>query len=262
MPQDPRTPPSTTPPGWLIALESCPSTNTWALEHLEALAHGACVWTTRQTAGRGQHGRTWLAPAGVLTASFALELATAVPATRLALAAGLAIAHAVEDLAPGAPLTLKWPNDCLLAGRKLAGVLCERAHAAPGRVVVGIGLNLDPRWAEPPPGLAPASVAEVAPAPDMPAMLAALRRYLLEACGLLAAGGWPRLLPALRARDHLRARALVVQDAGGRHVGTGAGLDDEGRLLIDGPAGRRALASGSVIEIGAVVPGAPAAADR
>ncbi len=258
MPEDPSTSPSTAPAGWLIALESCPSTNTWALEHLEALAHGACVWTISQTAGRGQHGRTWLAPPGVLTASFALDLDTAVPATRLALAAGLAIAHAVEDLAPGAALSLKWPNDCLLGGRKLAGVLCERAHAAPGRVVVGIGLNLDPRWVEPPPGLAPASVAEIVTPPTMPVMLSALRRYLLEACGLLAAGGWPRLLPALRARDHLRGRALVVQDAGGRHAGTGAGLDDEGRLLIDSPTGLRALASGSVVGIGDLVPGAPA----
>jgi BirA family biotin operon repressor/biotin-[acetyl-CoA-carboxylase] ligase len=125
-------------------------------------------------------------------------------------------------------------------------------------VVVGIGLNLDPRWVEPPPGLAPASVAEVVTPPDMPTMLGALRRYLLEACGLLTAGGWPRLLPALRARDHLRGRALVVQDASGRHTGTGAGLDDEGRLLIDGPAGRRALTSGSVVDIGAAVRGARA----
>ncbi len=92
-------------------------------------------------------------------------------------------------------------------------------------------------------------------------MLGALRRYLLEACGLLTAGGWPRLLPALRARDHLRGRALVVQDASGRHTGTGAGLDEEGRLLIAGPTDRRALASGSVIDIGALVPEAPAGVD-
>ena len=101
---------------WLIELETCPSTSTWALEHCAALAHGACVWTQRQTAGRGRGGSSWKAPAGVLTASFVLHLKTATP--QLSLAAGLAVCHAIEDLCPGMHVGLKWPNDLWLVKDK------------------------------------------------------------------------------------------------------------------------------------------------
>ena len=255
-------------PSWLIDLPTCPSTSTWALEQLDALAHGACVWTTRQTAGRGQNGATWYAPPGVLTASFVLEVPSSVPVTQLALCAGLAVAHAVEDLAPktsiapAAPVArveLKWPNDCLLGGRKLAGVLCERPTGGGGRaVVVGIGLNLDPHWEQTPAALplaadarlAPASMAELGPVPSMSEMLAALRRYLLEATGLLAAGGWRQLLPHLRERDGLMGRTVTVRAAGVEVTGQAEGIDDDGRLLLATTEGRRSFVSAHVLRVG------------
>jgi BirA family biotin operon repressor/biotin-[acetyl-CoA-carboxylase] ligase len=231
-------------PGWLIALATCPSTNTWALDHLSDLADGACVWTEQQTAGRGRGARRWLAPAGVLTASFVVSVPAQVPVTYVSLCAGLVIAHAVEDHAPGAVVQVKWPNDCYLNGRKLAGVLCERpagAGAGAERVVVGIGLNLDPRWDQSPETLlfatdraqAPASVAEVSASPPKPiAMLTALRRYLLESTGLLAAGGWKHLLPQLRQRDFLSGRTVRIDSANTRLQGVADGIDDAGRLLV------------------------------
>ena len=250
-------------PAWLIELPTCPSTNDWALAHLDALAHGACVWTRRQTAGRGRGGARWQAPAGVLTASFVLDLADALDATRLSLAAGLAVCHAVEDLAPGIAVRLKWPNDCLIAGRKLAGILCERSRrAAREAVVVGIGLNLDPHWDQDPASLAlavgacpPIGLAEALdgkPAPTMPALLVALRRYLIEGSGVLAAGGWATLLPALSQRDWLRDRSVTLEAAGERVQGVGAGIDGEGGLLIDGAAQRRRFASAHVVAVGEV----------
>lgn len=244
---------------WLIAVPSCPSTSSWALERIEALAHGACVWTERQTAGRGQNGSAWHSPPGVLTASFVLELpATVVPA-QLALCTGLAVAHAVEDLAPRARIMLKWPNDCVLDGRKLSGVLCERpmgARSYPARtpVVVGIGLNLDPQWDQQPAALplaaalAPASIAEVQSPPEPVTMLGALRRYLLEATGLLAVGGWAQLLPHLRARDWLAGRRLELQSAERRLSGLSEGLDENGCLLLrTADQQLHAISSGSVL---------------
>lgn len=229
-------------PGWLIELATCASTNTWALDHLRELSDGACVWTEHQTAGRGRGAHRWLAPAGVLTASFVVPVPAQVPVTYLSLCAGLVIAHAVEDLAPRAQVQVKWPNDCYLQGRKLAGVLCERpASGDADRVVVGVGLNLDPRWEQSPETLlfvtdraqAPASVAEVCdPAPGPIAMLTALRRYLLESTGLLAAGGWKHLLPQLRSRDWLNGQRVRVDTAGERMNGVAAGIDDTGRLLV------------------------------
>ena len=253
-------------PGWVIQLPTCSSTNTWTLDRLDALAHGACVWTTRQTHGRGRGGAAWYAPPGVLTASFVLDLGATderqVAPTRLSLAAGLAVAHAVEDVAPAArvaKVAIKWPNDCYLCDRKLAGLLCETRTRADGSlaVVVGVGLNLAPRWEMDAAALplatgkaAPIGLDEVGVVPTMPAMLVALRRYLLEACGLLAAGGWERLLPPLRARDWLAGRQVTVQTGAGVVSGIARGLDDQGALRVDAGGRTIAIASGTIAEIG------------
>jgi BirA family biotin operon repressor/biotin-[acetyl-CoA-carboxylase] ligase len=248
---------------WLIELASCPSTNTWALEHHAALAHGACVWTQQQTAGRGRGGSSWQAPTGVLTASFVLHLKTATP--QLSLAAGLAVCHAVEDLCPGLRVRLKWPNDCLLLGAdgspgKLAGILCERPHEAAGSkacVVVGIGLNLDPQWTADRDALLlaigrscpPTSLAEHgATVPPMLAVLDGLRRYLLEAAGLLAADQWLRIVESWRERDVLRGRELTIAIGNEQLRGLGSGIDDQGRLCLQRADGPVALTSGSVTQ--------------
>jgi BirA family biotin operon repressor/biotin-[acetyl-CoA-carboxylase] ligase len=248
-------------PAWLIQLATCESTNTWALEHFAALAHGACIWTEQQTAGRGRGTNRWLSPPGVLTASFVLGLPEHVPAAQLSLCVGLAVAHAVEDHAPAARVQVKWPNDCYLMGRKLAGILCERPAPGGGAsgVVVGIGLNLDPRWEQSPATLpfataatqSPASMAEVCAPPPPMVMLTALRRYLLEATGLLAAGGWAQLVPHLQVRDWLAGKSLTVESAGERLAGTGDGIDDHGRLVVRSEAGHtRALSSATVLSVG------------
>lgn len=213
---------------WLIELESCPSTNTWALDNLTRLRHGDAVWTRRQTAGRGREGRSWRAPPGTLTVSVVLDTAQADPRA-VALAAGLACIHAIADAAPGldGELALKWPNDVLLGHRKVAGILCE---GVAGRLVVGIGLN---RAADLPPELAAATSLHLhAPPPDELELLAGIRTYLLEAVGLLAARGLPALLPQLRARDVLLGRSLAIATRTGELHGTGGGIDAEGRLLL------------------------------
>lgn len=217
---------------WLTILECCPSTNTWALDHLDRLAHGDVVSTARQLAGRGRDGRTWVAPPGTMTFSVVLEPG-AVDARSISLAAGLACIHAVADAMPtlDVRLAVKWPNDVLLHDRKLAGILCE---ASSGRLVVGIGLN---RSAVLPEGLVATSLHLHGTAPAEAELLAAIRGYLLEAVGLCGLRGLEPLLPQLRARDALLGRSVTVEARSGRIEGTGGGIDASGRLLVIVPGG-------------------------
>ncbi len=234
---------------WLIELPSCDSTNAWALSHLQALRHGACIYTTKQTAGRGRDGKTWQSPPGVLTASFVLSLHDQVPVTHLALAAGLALAHVVDDLGASASVQIKWPNDCYMNGLKLAGILCERPASTCGHVVVGIGCNISVNLSE---------LMQCTPTPTRLAdyvdklptdfdILQGIRRYLLEATGLLAAGGWKHVLEQMQNRDYLFGKSLTVQAGSTTTAGIGAGIDEQGRLLVKAEQGNvQALFSGHV----------------
>jgi BirA family biotin operon repressor/biotin-[acetyl-CoA-carboxylase] ligase len=228
-------------PAWLRRVAVCASTNDRLRDELESFGHGDCLWTENQTAGRGQHGRRWLSPPGVLTASFLLRLPPDDGAGLASLAAGLAVARAIESLAPGLRILLKWPNDCYCHDRKLAGVLCEARQRGPDRwCIAGIGLNLAPRWrgdaaeAEiladlpmPPIGLAEASGATPTPI----AMLQALHRELLAGWTDLAGPGTAGLLAAIRERDWLRGRkvAVIEPDAGS---GVADGITRDGHLRL------------------------------
>ncbi len=123
-------------PHWLHQLETCPSTNRWAMEHLHFLNHGDAAFTRRQTDGRGQYGRSWQSPQGVLTATFVLQNFPMARVHLLSLVAGLAVIDTLETLMPdlhGIP-KLKWTNDILIRGRKVSGILCETRSLTPGPV--------------------------------------------------------------------------------------------------------------------------------
>lgn len=97
----------------------------------------------RQTGGRGRQGREWHSPAGNLHASTLVRLAAGDPAApTLALVASVALHEVISSYAPGHRITIKWPNDLLVDGAKLSGILLERADDA---VVIGIGVNLAAR---------------------------------------------------------------------------------------------------------------------
>ena len=254
---------------WLIRLPVCDSSNTWALAHLDTLDHGDVVWALEQRGGRGQHGRHWLSPPGCLCLSCVLDLPPHPANQRLALIAGLAVALSVEDALPAIQVALKWPNDCLVNGAKLAGILCEgRCSGTRHRIVVGIGLNRAPDWAAA--GIDPDTVgqavigldslgAEPPPALDL---IDSLHHYLLEGAGLIATGRWDQLLPALRQRDHLIGRRLRLDGGSGSQAplhGHGAGIDDDGRLILrDDHGAEHPISSASVTILDPVVPqGAP-----
>jgi BirA family transcriptional regulator, biotin operon repressor / biotin---[acetyl-CoA-carboxylase] ligase len=249
-------------PDWLHWVETCDSTNTWAIARPDDLQHGDVVFTRHQTAGRGQHGRSWYAPPGVLTASFVLDRLPVWHLPGLSLAAGLATIYAVEDLLPKLQdkLRLKWPNDVWLGGRKLAGVLCEAVsnHKGGSRVVVGIGLNrcADFSQIDPENNLGNAiSLHQVSDGiPGDLVFLEHLRHYLLQASSILSHKhsrsefrGLLALLPELRRRDALLGRHITIELPDGQFSGEAAGLDDCGHLLLRLPSDQlHAFASGHV----------------
>jgi BirA family biotin operon repressor/biotin-[acetyl-CoA-carboxylase] ligase len=213
-----------------LHLRATGSTNDRARElAARGAAHGTLVTAGEQTAGRGRQGRVWTAPPGrALLASLVLRDAGEL----LSLAAGVAVAEVA-----GPAARIKWPNDVLVDGRKVAGILVE-GRPQEGWAVLGIGVNVAVAPEDFPVELRdragtlgrPASELE----PFLAALLGALERWL----------GAPRtdVLAAVRARDALRDQP--VRWTGGN--GTGAGIDDAGRLLVATAEGVVALDAGEV----------------
>ncbi|HTX10987.1 MAG TPA: biotin--[acetyl-CoA-carboxylase] ligase [Solirubrobacteraceae bacterium] len=191
--------------------------------------HGTVVTAAEQSAGRGRQGRAWsAAPGRALLCSVVIRD----PVALLPLAAGVAVAEVV-----GPPARLKWPNDVLLEGRKVAGILVE-GRPQEGWAVVGIGLNVALRASDFPVELREtAGTLGLAPADVEPVLEVVLRR-LEEWIWLDPAS----LVEAVRDRDALLGRP--VRWAEGR--GVGAGIDAGGRLLVATDGGTVALDAGEV----------------
>ena len=212
-------------------LRETDSTNARARELAVAGApHGTLVTAGVQTAGRGRQGRSWSAPAG---RALLLSLVIRAPDPLLPLRAGLAVA----DLA-GSEAAVKWPNDVLLDGRKVAGVLVE-GRPQEGWAVLGIGVNAAVDVDE-----LPADLRDRAGTLGLrPGRLDEALRALLAALELCLEAPRDAVLAALRERDALAGRA-VRWDGGS---GTAAGITDEGALRVLLADGRQAeLAAGEV----------------
>jgi BirA family transcriptional regulator, biotin operon repressor / biotin---[acetyl-CoA-carboxylase] ligase len=214
-----------------LHLRETGSTNDRARELAAAGApHGTLVTAAAQSAGRGRQGRRWSAPPGhALLMSLVLRDAHPM----LPLAAAVAVADAIGDDA-----RIKWPNDVLVDGRKVAGILAE-GRPQEGWAVLGIGVNVAVRIDDLPPELH-ASAATLGREPsDLEPFLAALLEALERALLLPT----DQLLDAWRSRDALLGRP-ITWTAG---QGTAAGIDGEGRLVVDLPeGGRTALEAGEV----------------
>jgi BirA family transcriptional regulator, biotin operon repressor / biotin---[acetyl-CoA-carboxylase] ligase len=214
-----------------LHLRSIGSTNARARELAEAGApHGTAVTAGEQTAGRGRQGRGWWTPPG---SALALSLVLRDPDPLLSLRGGLAVA----DLA-GPHAGVKWPNDVLLDGRKVAGVLVEGRPQA-GWAVLGIGVNAALDLAVLPQELR-GTAGTLGRAPrELPRALGELLAALEERLRQAPAD----VLADLREHDALAGRP-VRWDGG---EGTGAGIGDDGTLLVRDAAGAvRALAAGEV----------------
>jgi len=206
-----------------------PSTNDVALAAIEqgTARAGDVYLAERQTAGRGQPGRQWRANDGALL--FSAILPTQEPIAAASLAAGVAVATALRDLAY--PAQLKWPNDVLLAGRKVAGILAE---ARGGLVVVGIGINANNRVADEVGFRTPAiSLAEHAGRPvDREALLQAILRALAATWAAWTRGGFAAIRPRWEPLDACRGRRVAI-GAGVTGIACGIGADGSLRVQLD-----------------------------
>ncbi len=221
-----------------IDLESCGSTNDEAARLARAGAQrGTVVIAERQTAGRGRDGHTWESPPGGLYLSAVLRPPLPiVDVPPMTLAIGIAVCDAARSV--GAPCVLKWPNDVLVQGRKLAGILVE-TQSQGGRlesVVAGIGINLAgplaPSVAQSGISLAEAAGTTIDREAFITQLLAELERWIERYVGV----GIEAIIPAWTERmaTGLAARATVD---GASMVGHMAGLDVDGALLLRDDAG-------------------------
>lgn len=235
------------------------STNDEAMRLAEAgCPEGTLVIAEEQLAGRGRAGRRWVAPAGA-GLLFSVVLRPALPpahAYYLTMIAGLAVASAVER-ETGLTTDLKWPNDVLVRGKKVAGILTEAVFQgeALSYAVVGIGVNVnadpaqlveagrayreqDPTLAKM--GLTASSLsAELGePLPRLP-VLAGILRQLEEYYEGVRAGHSP--LPAWRARLVGMGEEVELLTPAGGIVGTAVDLTSDGALVVELPGGERRI---------------------
>jgi BirA family transcriptional regulator, biotin operon repressor / biotin---[acetyl-CoA-carboxylase] ligase len=206
------------------------STNERARELAAAGApHGTLVTAAEQSAGRGRQGRRWTAPAG---RALLCSLVIRDPPRLLPLAAGVAVAEVA-----GAQARVKWPNDVLVDGLKVAGILVE-GRPQEGWAVLGIGLNVALGQDDFPPELVGRAgtlgLETDAVQPTLQRLLERLDQWLPARA--------EAVLDAVRARDALLDRP--VRWSGGE--GRGAGIDAEGRLLVATAEGQIALDAGEV----------------
>jgi len=227
----------------------CASTNAVLLA--DDLRRPALLAADEQTAGRGRRGRRWHSPPGC-GALFSLGLALARPARELSglsIVAGVAAVRALRALG-AAETALKWPNDLLLDGAKLGGILVEtRAQGAGSAAVIGIGVN----WRRAP-GLAARLRRRIAalqdglqPLPPRNAVIGALAREVLAALRAFDAAGFEPFRGDWDAVHAYAGRALRVRLADGRvFAGVAAGLAVDGALQLRTRTGLRTVRNGRV----------------
>lgn len=224
--------------------DSVGSTNDEARRLAQAgAAHGTVVAARQQTAGRGRVGRSWISPPGNLYVSILLRLN--LPPARVAelsFVAALAVADVVDAfLSPGCRAMLKWPNDVLVGGAKISGVLIEQLDEA---TIMGIGVNIahEPAGTPYPATSLARERGEGLTAPSVEtcrnALLAAFATWLDT---WLNAGFGP-----IRAGWLVRAHPLGTPLRAGQRDGTFAGLDHDGALLLGTPDGLCRIVAGEV----------------
>lgn len=230
-----------------------PSTNTHALAWADSedLELPALVLADLQTAGRGRGDHRWWAAPGALTFSLIVPGLAGGDGTlwpRIALTAGLAVGHALQQLQPGLPVGLKWPNDVYVTGRKICGILVEVPPRRPDRLVVGIGLNVNNSLQHAPPGVAQSAISLRDLAGYAFPLPTVLIRTLCQFLGHYEALKQGDLALASQWQEWCMLTGRQVRVETGRRTmeGTCAGIAESGALLLDTRRGHEQCVSGSV----------------
>jgi BirA family transcriptional regulator, biotin operon repressor / biotin---[acetyl-CoA-carboxylase] ligase len=241
------TAPNETP---VASFDRVDSTNAEALRRARAGERGP-LWlaAAEQTAGRGRRGRSWASPRGNLHATLLLvDPSPAALAPQLAFVAGLAVHDACAAIAPGVDLSLKWPNDMLCGGAKIAGILIE-GEGDPVTVAIGVGVNCchHPSDVDRPATDFAEQGAQVA----APVLLQVLRRTMAARLAQWNRGAG---FSAIRAGWLERARGIGteirVRLAEREMTGHFEAIDEAGRLILRLTDGRRErIAAGEVFPV-------------
>jgi BirA family transcriptional regulator, biotin operon repressor / biotin---[acetyl-CoA-carboxylase] ligase len=231
----------------LIALDSVGSTNDEAKRLARGGAdHGTLIWAREQTAGRGRGGRVWASPRGNLYLSLVLKLG--LPAAQIAELSYVSVVALGEALRPFLPpmavLSYKWPNDLLLDGRKVAGILLETETAADW-AVLGTGVNVA---SHPDDATYPATdLASTGTVPPLQTLLEAFMAHLDGWIWRWREAGMAPVRAAWLAHARGLGEPITVRLPDAQITGRFADLDPDGRLvLIRADGGTQLIAAGDV----------------
>ena len=211
----------------------------------QGAVEGTVVVADAQTAGRGRMGRHWESPAGE-NLYFSILLTPNVEPARvpqLALVAAVAVHEGLGECCPEIIAQIKWPNDILVGGRKVAGILCEASLEADRvhRVILGVGINVNGA-SLPPPLRAIATTLRIAGGREVsrPALLAGvLNRLETRYEGWLRDGSLATLLDYFERHSALNDRPVAVENRSGVVRGTARAITPTGELVIETADGAR-----------------------
>lgn len=226
------------PPGYVVhAFPEVGSTNDVARDLLRGGApSGTVVHARSQSGGRGRDGRSWISPPGDLYVSIGLRpRGRPGDVAQLGFATALAVADTVDSLAAGAGTsTIKWPNDVLFDGRKIAGVLLESDGVRPDGVdalVVGVGINVAGDRAGT--RIPATSLRHAGAAVDVDTVLGVFLDRFDRQYRLWEAEGFARVRTAWLARAHGLGAEVVARLPGATLAGRFGGLDADGALVLE-----------------------------
>jgi BirA family biotin operon repressor/biotin-[acetyl-CoA-carboxylase] ligase len=230
------------------------STNAEALRLGSALRAPTWIMTRRQTAGRGRRGRNWAMPPGNFAATLALrQQGSPADVSLLSFVAALALHEALGAVCgPGARLSIKWPNDVLLNGGKVAGILLESAGqgAEVSVLAVGIGVNLAavPDVAALEPGAVPpvSVLGETGHAVEPEEFLDLLAPAFARWHQQLVTWGFGPIRTAWTARAARLGQTIAARTGTATRIGRFEGIDDSGALVLTTAAGREIIPAADV----------------
>lgn len=227
------------------------STNDELKKIADTEAEGALVVAEVQRGGRGRMARTWHSPFGGLWFSLLLRpKISAAEAPMLTLMTAVAVAKTIREFT-GVEAVIKWPNDILVGGKKVAGILTEMVAEADrvNYLILGVGININVNLAKFPAALkkeAGSLMAEYGAPISRIDFLAHLLKVLEDEYDALTQGGFNRLLQEWRQLDGIKGRRVTVSTAEGVAEGVAQGIDDEGNLIVKTNNGFSRIRSGSV----------------
>lgn len=245
---------------WFAELSS---TNTYAAElaNQEEIPLPQLIGASRQTAGRGRGQNAWWSTDGALTFSLLFNPSDqGLPVARwsqVALVTGLAVADLLETYLPPAVVQLKWPNDVYVDGRKICGILTEVPSGRTDRLVVGIGLNVGNTLRDAPSELQASAVSLCDLLGDRCPTLGEVLEGLITRWNfwlqrlVLGEIHFPELW---KTKCYLTGHRVMVSLGPETQAGICRGLDSDGMLLLETPAGVQRILAGTVRRMDASTP--------